>query len=1073
MWGIIIPCRKAAKLMTTAQQMNQLSSLTMAFLMLTMSAIGYFAVEEQAVEKEELTAKEMPRFATSPGHSVFGEYVGAYWCGPCMGSASPSLANLKTSNAEDFTYISFFEGEQTGWPSDGPILRKDHVMANSQGYPTFAFADENSGSCYKVGSSGTNYYDGDFSNGGCMHADSTDFNMEMGVALDNAGETVTTTLEIVYTGASAIDVYVYGAVTERKGAETYSDGSRPGHVFREWLLDSAGTGFTELTLTPNQAETLSWETPLSDVRAGGGYTQWENFWPVFALMDGGHTTWNEVYAAIDLDMGPLIDVGITDFDARNANGNSGFVAGDIIELEVDIRNNGAEAYGDSGSIDIYHLSGGEEIHLGGISVNQLAVGGTQSYQTTFDTSDITLVPSGTSSFRARLSALTGDRVPTNDYADDLALHDMPPVPNRPSSVGASSVERGTAIQFESTALPNDLVDDMSTMTATFQYSAHGADAWDDAWITTTDMMGSGGNARYVHTLSPPMTAASGTYDVRMQWADASGQTSDWEVTEEAFELRNAMPKVLTAGDDGYAGIPTVKVESTETVSIVGMVSDAETPLSSLTIESNAPEFISYDPINLEITVKFDEIVLDQYGTPVAQGIFITLSDGEDTASGTLMFNVIENGQPRWTGIPTQSFDEGGSDSLTLTEFLSDTDDDGNPVPSAGLTLSIVSNSDESLMSASISGHTLNVAALDDDSFGMAQITVRASDGVKESDTVITYHINNINDAPRIDVGDFANPVVQTGDRLNVDILSMITDVDDPDEEIWITVTTFVPGALQYNPVSGIATMTWSEAGEEMVTITAEDRHGASTAEIVTVTIVKDLPLLWVDSSGYGDLAVSMDNTAYGANPSVTIANVGSLELSEIEVRWSVCNSITGICNDFGVSHNFGPFIVLANSGEGLKIGDYVTLAVDAVDSNGFDRSTEDQYKAYATEPIDAGPEEPGPTDDNGKKSSFTAMTAGVVAIGLLLAVALVLGLAIVLQRERRDGVGAEVYDYHSNYDYVAEPEPAAPVKTSPLNIPAPPAGMAPPLPPEGLPAGWTMEQWNHYGEEYLRRREQA
>ena len=25
----------------------------------------------------------------------------------------------------------------------------------------------------------------------------------------------------------------------------------------------------------------------------------------------------------------------------------------------------------------------------------------------------------------------------------------------------------------------------------------------------------------------------------------------------------------------------------------------------------------------------------------------------------------------------------------------------------------------------------------------------------------------------------------------------------------------------------------------------------------------------------------------------------------------------------------------------------------------------------------------------------------------------------------------------------------------------------PPLPPTGLPAGWTMEQWNHYGEQYL------
>jgi hypothetical protein len=1038
----------------------------MAFLMLTMSAVGYFAIEEQSAEKEELVAEDMPRFATSPGHSVFGEYVGAHWCGPCMGSASPSLVNLKNSNSDDFTYVSFFEGASTGWPSDGPVNRQNHVMANSGGYPTFAFADETSGSCYKVGSSGTNYYDADFTTGGCMHADSSDFSLEMGISLDSAGDTVTTSLEMTYLGAGDITVFVYGAITEKVGAEPYDDGSSPHHVWREWLLSDTND-FTEITLTANQAETLTWDNPLSTVRPGGGHTQWENFWPVFALMDGDYSTYNEVYAAIDFDMGPLIDVGITDFDARNSNGNTGFVAGDILDLDVNIVNNGAEAYNDGGSIDIYHLTGGEETHLGGISINQLGVGGTQSYSTTFDTSDLTLLPSGTSSFRARLSGLTGDRVVTNDYVDDLALHDMPPVPNRPAAVGAASVERGTPIQFESTALPNDLVDEISTMTAVMEYSPSGADTWDTSWISAIDMVGSGGNARYVHTISAPMNAQSGTYDLRIQWTDAGGQSSDWDVTTDAFELRNAMPKILEAGDDGYAGIPTVKVETVDTVSIVGLVSDAETTLSDLTIDSDAHEFISFDPLNLEITVSFDEIIYDSRGTPISQGIFITLGDGEDFSSGTLMFNVIENGQPRWSGVPTQSFDEGGSGSLSLTEFLSDTDDNGNPTSTGLLTLSVVSVSDESLMTASINGQILNVESIDDDSFGMAEIVVRASDGVKESDTLITFHINNVNDAPAIELGEYASPIVQTGERLNIDILAMVSDVDDPSEEIWVTVTTFVPGAVQYNPISGIATMSWGESGQEMVTITAEDRHGASSAAIITVEVVNDLPLLWVDSSGYGDLAVSMDTTDYNSNPSVTIANVGTLELSEIQVRWSVCNSITGICNDFGISHNFGPFIVLANSGEGLRIGDYVTLSVDAVDSSGFDRSTTDQFKAYSTEAVEEIPEEPEDEPESEGEAAPPIMNVGVMAIGLLLTVALVLVLAIVLQRQRRDGVGAEVYDYHEEYDYSGEPE------VSPLVAPPLPPGMAPPLPPEGLPAGWTMEQWNHYGEEYLRRREQS
>ena len=1051
--------------MAAVNSLQKISSLTMMLLILTMSSMGYFMLEQETAEKQELQAKEMPRFAVSPGHTVFGEYVGAHWCGPCMGSASPSLVNLKNSNTEDFTYISFFEGASTGWPSDGPVNRQNHIMASSSGYPTYAFADENSGSCYKVGSAGSNYYDADFSAGGCMHADASDFSMELGIALDSTGDIVTTTLDITYLGANDITVYVYGAVTEKIGAEAYDDGSRPHHVFREWLL-SADNDFTEVTLIPNQVETLTWDKPLNTVRSGGGNTQWENFWPVFALMDGDYSTYNEVYAAIDLDMGPLIDIGIVDFEARNSNANNGFVAGDTLDLDVNIANNGAEAYSDGGSIDIYHLSGGEEIHLGGISINQLAVGGTQSYSILFDTSEITLTPSGTSSFRARISGIVGDRVPSNDYQDGIALHDMPPVPNRPVAVAESSVERGTPIQFESSALPNDLVDDMSTMTADLHYSVHGTDTWEDAWITAIDMVGSGGNSRYIHTITPPMNSQSGSYDIRMQWTDSGGQKSDWEVTENAFELRNALPRILGPGDDGYGGIPTVKVDTVEAVSIVGLISDAETPHGELIIDSNAHQFVSFDSETLEINVLFDQISYDSIGNSISQGIFITVGDGEDINSGTLMFNVIENGQPRWSGIPTQSFNEGGSSSLVLTEYVSDTDDNGNSVPANTLSLSVVSISDESLLSAEIYDQTLNVAALDDDSFGMAEITVRASDGVKESDTVIIFYVNNINDAPIIDLGEYSNPILQSGDRLTFNVIDLISDVDDSEEDIWITVTTFVPGAVQFNPISGLATMSWEDAGEEMVTVTAEDRHGASSAAIITVSVVDDLPLLWVDSSGFGDLSVNISSTEYGLNPSVTIENVGNLELSEIKVIWSVCNSITGICNDFGTSHNMGPFIVLANDGEGLKIADYVTLSVDAVDSEGFDRSTTDQYKAYATEPVEITPDEPE-NSDNQDKPVISVMTAGLIAMGIMLSIALVLALAIVLQRGRRDGVNVEVYDYQDEYDYseYEEPEP------SPLVVPPPPPGMGPPLPPEGLPPGWTMEQWNYYGAEYLKRRE--
>jgi len=48
------------------------------------------------------------------------------------------------------------------------------------------------------------------------------------------------------------------------------------------------------------------------------------------------------------------------------------------------------------------------------------------------------------------------------------------------------------------------------------------------------------------------------------------------------------------------------------------------------------------------------------------------------------------------------------------------------------------------------------------------------------------------------------------------------------------------------------------------------------------------------------------------------------------------------------------------------------------------------------------------------------------------------------------------------------PAPAPAAAPVPVAAPAPViAPAAPPLPPGGLPAGWTMEQWNYYGQQYL------
>ena len=174
-----------------------------------------------------------------------------------MSSASPSLNNLKSSNSEDFTFVSFFQANGN-YPDVSPLNRISHVTGSSTGIPVFSFADQQSGSCFKVGSAGVNYYDSDYSNGGCMDSNSNDFSMEIYNSLNQTSNQVTTSLDVIYRGSSStVSVYVYAAITEKIGADAYDNGNRPHHNFREWLLNEDNDGFTQLTLSPNSIQTLT------------------------------------------------------------------------------------------------------------------------------------------------------------------------------------------------------------------------------------------------------------------------------------------------------------------------------------------------------------------------------------------------------------------------------------------------------------------------------------------------------------------------------------------------------------------------------------------------------------------------------------------------------------------------------------------------------------------------------------------------------------------------------------------------------------------------------------------------
>ena len=80
------------------------NALFLTTIMILMSLSGLVDNQENQNESPEALTLVEPQYATSPGHSVFAEYMGAYWCGPCI-TASSNLHSLSGSNGDEFTYV--------------------------------------------------------------------------------------------------------------------------------------------------------------------------------------------------------------------------------------------------------------------------------------------------------------------------------------------------------------------------------------------------------------------------------------------------------------------------------------------------------------------------------------------------------------------------------------------------------------------------------------------------------------------------------------------------------------------------------------------------------------------------------------------------------------------------------------------------------------------------------------------------------------------------------------------------------------------------------------------------------
>ena len=844
---------------------------------------GFIAENQNAIPELE---EEHTQFqANSPGHSVFMEYVGAHWCGPCHG-ASNAMHNLYTTNggggtqSEDYTYVSFYESATTGWPSDGPINRRAHI--NPSYYPTMTWGDApSSDSTYYTSNTDTSSR---YESGGNMDTNAADYSVS--VIQSQNGNNMDIDITAAYSGSGSKTVFIYAAVTEDTSPESYSNGGPyPHHVWKKWLLNGNGNGFESVTLTSGSSVTKSWSVPISTVRPGGGQTAAGNFLTVAALLDGNHNTNRNVLAAGDANMAPTIDLGVKSFTAYNPSANSGYINGDVLDVQATIVNNGVDAYTDGGDVRFFYRANNVKTYVGSTQTlgNFASSGATQTFNGQIDTTNL---PSSAyqTTFGVELSNLVSDKSSSNNVGVEVIPHDLVPIARKAQVIGNNQIERGDNFLIEAKATFNDGVDiNTSFITFDVEVSPTGMNQWigDDMIVGGDEVFQEGTNNEHrQYLVKPNMNMAAGDYDIRVRAIDSRMQTSDWQVTETGFTLKNAMP-VITAEP-----VPTVKVQTSTKVSIINNVNDAETDLDQLTITSSSPNFVAWHPASEEIEVYFENIRYVS-GQPTASGIEISVNDGTDTAFGTLLFNVIENGQPRWAGVEKQYVDEASSASTYLLPYLSDTDDNGNIVSAEDLMLAIVDNTNPELLDISLNGFTLNYATSDEDINGETTITLRASDGEQYSDQLITIAITPVNDAPRLDLSEFENMRLKVNTQKVIFLNEILTDVDGNVNEVTVTASNQVPGAARVSFLDNTLTLMWEMPGLQTVTIQTEDRYDSNIYTLV-VDVYDSLPLL-VGEGPDADVRVSVTNVYVGEVPQSTMfLNKNDVTITAISSTWQTC-----------------------------------------------------------------------------------------------------------------------------------------------------------------------------------------
>ena len=262
---------------------------------------------------------------------------------------------------------------------------------------------------------------------------------------------------------------------------------------------------------------------------------------------------------------------------------------------------------------------------------------------------------------------------------------------------------------------------------------------------------------------------------------------------------------------------------------------------------------------------------------------------------------------------------------------------------------------------------------------------------------------------------------------------------------------------------------WTSVGMQWVTVTVTDDDGESAQQSMNISVINRAPLPEISYQNF-----ALDNLTEGDN--LTISGFETIDSPSdkaiLTYQWDASHLDTDLDGEKVGDVDFsGPTWII----EDLPAGTW-TIVLTVIDDDGESGQSE------ITILVAEAPAE-------GFFETISASVGTTTALAIVVLGFVIVGLVVFLLFTRQ---GSSKDDDFSSFGQqmssglpamempqpAAEPVAVAPAAVAPTVVSAAPTlaspapqeaayNAGPPLPASGLPAGWTMEQWNYYGEQWL------